>query len=201
MELENLKKSWQKENNMYTQLHHKDMAVLEKMLSGKTTDLVSSMRRKYEKIITMMLISMLLMILVFPLLSDGFTYPGSIYGFTKCMFFYVLLVIFYWVKLRSVYYMELSDFLRERLQQLLKISRRSLWIETGFAIAFYVALLTIGRFFYGKGLEGLDTLEMLGFFLGSLVAAGTMIYLIVSRHFRQIDELKRYLKEYEEVRE
>lgn len=199
MELENLKNSWKKENNMYTQLHLKDMSALEQMLTGKTFDLIASLRRKYEKIITMMLISMFLMVIIFPMLSDGFTYPGSISGFTKCMFFYLLLLGFYWAKLRGIYYLDLSDFLKERLEQLLTMSRRSLRIEVGFSVAFYVGLLTVGRFFYGKGLEGLATMEMLLLFLLSFLFAGAMIFLIVRRHHRQIKELKSYLKEYQQA--
>jgi hypothetical protein len=196
MELDDLKNQWQRENERLAREQHKDISAIEQLLLSKTTDLISAMRKKYEKIITMMLGSMLLMILVFPILSDGFSFPGSAYGFAKCMFFYVLLIAFYWLKFRSVLHLMLSDFLEERMTQLLRILERSRRIEIIFCIVFYVALLTVGRFFYGKGLAGLFTLEMLCFFLLSLVFGGAMIWLIAYRHNRQIGELKQYLEEY-----
>ncbi|SDH32010.1 hypothetical protein [Chitinophaga filiformis] len=196
MELDDFKNKWQQENDRLTGLQHKDPAVIEQLLNHKTTDLVSVMKRKYEKIITMMLVSMLLMILVFSVISDGFTYPGSAYGFAKCMFFYVLLIAFYWLKFRTVLHLTLSDFLETRMTQLLHVLEKSRRIEIIFCVVFYIALFTVGRFFYGKGLEGLFTPQMLGLFLLSLAFALAMIWLIARRHTRQINELKQYLEEY-----
>jgi len=196
MELDDFKNIWQQENDRLTGLQQKDPAVIEQLLANKTTDLVSVMRRKYEKIITMMLVSMLLMILVFSVISDGFAYPGSAYGFAKCMFFYVLLIAFYWLKYKTVLHLRLSDFLEQQMTQLLHVLEKSRRIEIIFCIVFYVALMIVGRFFYGKGLEGLFTLQMLGLFSLSLVFAAAMIWLIARRHTRQINELKQYLAEY-----
>jgi hypothetical protein len=196
MELDDLKNKWQQENDRLVRQQHKDLSAIEQLLTHKTADLVSVMRRKYEKIITMMLGSMLLMILVFPVISDGFAFPGSAYGFAKCMFFYVLLIVFYWLKFRSVLHLTLSDFLEERMTQLLKVLEKSRRIEIIFCIVFYVALLTVGRFFYGKGLDGLFTLQMSVLFALSLAFSAAMIWLIARRHTRQIKELKQYLAEY-----
>ncbi|MCF6407467.1 hypothetical protein L3C95_31525 [Chitinophaga filiformis] len=196
MELDDFKNKWQQENDRLARQQHKAPAAIEQLLSHKTTDLVSVMKRKYEKIITMMLGSMLLMILVFSVISDGFAYPGSAYGFAKCMFFYVLLIAFYWLKFRTVLHLTLSDFLETRMTQLLHVLEKSRRIEIIFCIVFYVALLTVGRFFYGKGLEGLFTLQMLGLFSLSLIFTVAMIWLVARRHTRQINELKQYLEEY-----
>lgn len=196
MELDDLKNKWQQEIDRLAREQHKDISVIGQLLNSKTADLLSVMRIKYEKIITMMLCSMLLMILVFPFLSDGFSFPGSAYGFAKFMFFNVLLIAFYWLKFRSVLHLALSDVLEERMTQLLQVLERSRRIEIIFCILFYISLLTVGRFFYGKGLAGLFTLEMLVLFLLSLVFATAMIWLIAYRHARQIKELKEYLEEY-----
>lgn len=196
MELDDFKNKWQQENEKLSREQHKDISVIEQLLTRKTADMIAVMRMKYEKIITMMLGSMLLMILVFPILSDGFSFPGSAYGFAKCMFFYVLLIAFYWLKFRSILHLTLSDFLQERMTQLLQVLERSRRIEIIFCIVFYIALLTVGRFFYGKGLNGLFTLQMSVFFLLSLIFAIAMIWLIGYRHMRQIKELKQYLEEY-----
>lgn len=196
MELDHLKNKWQQENERLDRQQHKAPAVIAELLHQKTTDLVSVMKRKYEKIITMMLISMLLMILALSFISDGFAYPGSAYGFAKCMFFYVLLIAFFWLKYRTVLHLRLSDYLETRMTQLLQVLQKSRRIEIIFCIVFYTALMTVGRFFYGKGWEGLFTLQMLGLFLLSLAFAVTMIWLIARRHTRQINELKQYLQEY-----
>jgi membrane protease YdiL (CAAX protease family) len=194
MELDELKNRWRQENE---RLPARDILAIERMLTHKTTDLVSVMQRKYEKIITIMLFSMLLMIVTFPVISDGFTYPGSAYGYAKGMFFYALLIIFYWLKFTSVLHLTLSDFLQQRMIQLLQVLEKSRKLEISFCIVFYVALLVVGRFFYGKGLEGLFTLQMLVFFSLSLFFAAAMIWFIARRHSRQINELRRYLQEYE----
>lgn len=196
MELDDFKSKWQQENEKLARQQYKAPAAIEQLLAHKTTDLVAVMQRKYEKIITMMLGSMLLMILVFSTISDGFAYPGSAYGFARCMFFYVLLIAFYWLKFRTVLHLTLSDFLEVRMMQLLGVLEKSRRIEIIFCSVFYVALMVAGRFFYGKGLEGLFTLQMLGLFLLSLVFAVTMIWLVARRHTRQIRELKQYLEEY-----
>src|SRR6186713_3398950 len=84
------------------------------ILKEKTTNVFSLMKKRYERIITLMLCGMLLLVLFFPFISDGFHYPGSINGFVKCMFLYLVLIIFYWEKYKSVNSLEFSDYIKER---------------------------------------------------------------------------------------
>lgn len=194
MELDDLKRQWQQEN---TDLPSKNSAAIEQLLSRKTSDLVSTMKRRYEKIITMALISMLLLIVVFSIISDGFSWPGAASGFAKAMFFYGLLILFYWLKFRTVLHLTLSDHLQERMTQLVNILQKSRRIELIFSCIFFISLFTAGRFFFGKGLTGLFTLQMAALFLLAIVFAASMIWLIGYRHNQYIKELREYLKEYE----
>jgi ABC-type multidrug transport system fused ATPase/permease subunit len=197
MELDDLKASWQKDAANYSELNKKSIEQLDVILQKKTGDLISLMKRKYEKIISMMLGSMLIVVFVLPIITDGFTYPGSAVGFTKWMFLYLVLIVFYWIKFKSINNLELSDQLKERMEQLLTVLKRNLRIEVTFALLFFlllVGLIAAGRIYAGKGLGNLN-------YWGAVVIVpftGAMIYLITRRYKEQINELKGYLKEYEE---
>ncbi|WP_147294166.1 hypothetical protein [Pontibacter diazotrophicus] len=175
------------------------MAQIQDILNGKTTDLITSMKRKYEKIISIMLGGMLLMVLVHPILTDGFTYPGSINGYVKLMFFYLVLIIFYWQKLKNINHLQLSDHLKERMEQLLVMLQRNYKTEVTFVVLFFFSMIIIGRFFYGRGLQDLDDTGVLIGFPLSILFTGAVIYFIVRRYKHQIKELKEYLAEYEEA--
>jgi hypothetical protein len=197
MELDDLKAKWQRETVNNPQLNYKTMEQLRMILDSKTTDIITSMKLKYEKIISIMLGGMLLFVLVHPILTDGFTYPGSAYGFAKMIFFYLVLLIFYWQKLRNINHLQLSDHLKERMEQLLKMLQRNYRTEIIFVVVFFISMIVIGRFFFGKGLQELDDR---GFVIGfplSVLFAGAFIFLIVKRYKDKIKELKEYLAEYD----
>jgi hypothetical protein len=199
MELDDLKDKWQKETTIHSQLNTKSMEQVQIILHGKTTDLITSMKKKYEKIISIMLGGMLLAILFHPIITDGFTYPGSVNGFVKMMFFYLIILIFYWEKLKSINHIKLSDGLKERMEQLLKMLQKNLRIEVSFVVLFFIAILVIGRFVYGKGLQDLDDRGVVIGFPLAILVTGSMIYFIISRYKKQILELKEYLSEYENM--
>ena len=196
MELDDLKAKWQQETAKYSDLNKKDNDQLKQLLNSKTLDLIVSMKRKYEKIISVMLGSMLLMVLALSILTDGFTYPGSGGSFAICIGFYLVLILFYWVKFKSVSNIQLSDHLQERLEQLLKLLKNARTIEITFVLLFsvlFIAVVFIGRAFLGKGLESLN---YSGLAIGVLFI-DVMIYLIINRFSGQINELEGYLEEYE----
>ena len=196
MELDNLKAKWQKDAEKHSQLNKKDMDQIRFILRGKASDLITSVRKNYEKIISAMLGSMVLILIVFAVISDGFTYPGSAYGFAKCMFFYLVLIIFYWEKLKNVNNLELSDHLKERLEQILKMLKRNQRIEVTFAGFFFVAFILVGRFFYGKGLNDIFKPEVVIGFAVAVLFTGFVIHRIIKRYKRQINEMEGYLGEY-----
>ncbi|WP_345157472.1 hypothetical protein [Pontibacter saemangeumensis] len=173
------------------------MEQLQQILNSRTEDMVTSLKRKYEKIISIMLGGMLLFVLVHPILTDGFTYPGSINGFVKAMFFYVVLLIFYWQKLKNINHLQLSDHIKERMEQLLLMLQRNYRTEVIFVVAFFVGVIFIGRFFYGKGLQDLDDTGVLIGLPLAILFSGAMVYLIIRRYRGKIKEMKAYLAEYE----
>jgi hypothetical protein len=197
MDLDKLKASWQKEIETNSQINKKDMEQLKLLLNGKTYDLITSLRKKYEKIIGIMLCGMLITVLFSPIITDGFTFPGSINGFVKMMVFYIVLIIFYWTKFRSINNLELSENIRDRIEQLLKMLKRSLKIEVSFVFIFLAAIVVIGRFIFGKGLENLNDTGFLISVPLAFLFSSAMLYLIVKRHKDKIKELESYLKEFD----
>ena len=197
MELDELKAKWQHESIYNAQINYKSMEQLQTILSGKTADMITSMKLKYEKIISIMLGGMLVFVLVHPLLTDGFTYPGSANGFAKAMFFYLILIIFYWQKLRNINHLQLSDHLKERMEQLLQMMRRNYRTELTFVGLFFIGMIVIGRFFYGKGLQNLDDRGVLIGLPLAILFSGALIYFISRRYRSHIKELKEYLSAYE----
>ena len=194
MELDDLKTNWKKETSAASA---KSVEQLHAILKSKASSLLTTVKKKYEKIISIMLGGMLVYILAMPVLTDGFTYPGSVNGFAKAMFFYLVLIIFYWEKLKTISNLELSDNLKERLEQLVRKLKRDRRNEIGFVIALFTGFIIIGRFFYGKGLNGIfNTDVVIAFFLG-VVFTGIVIYLILQKHGKKLQELQRYLSEYE----
>ena len=87
-----------------------------------------------------MLGGMLLFVLVHLIITDGFTYPCSVNGFAKAIFFYVVLIIFYWQKLKNVSHLQLSDHIKERMEQLLKMLQRNYRTEITFVVLFFLVL-------------------------------------------------------------
>jgi hypothetical protein len=197
MELDDLKGKWKQETSANTGLGAQEMEKVQLVLSGKAEDMLASLKKKYQKIIGTMLFGMLALLLAFPILSDGFAYPGSISGFAKAMFFYLLAIIFYWAKLNSISNMELSEHIKERLQQLLAILTKNRKIELFFVALFAVSFIIAGRFFYGHGLVGIFKPEVIGGSVIIVVFTAVLLIYIQRRYTGQIEELKGYLREYE----
>ena len=197
MELDDLKAHWQKDIERHTELNKKSMEELQRLLHSKTSDFITSVRKKYEKIISIMIMSMMIAVLMQPVISDGFTFPGSMSGFVKMVFFYLMLILFYWTKLLAINNIQLSDQIKDRLTQLLTMSKRNLRIEVGFVIFFIVSLILVGWFFYGKGVANFSDL---GFRISApfaILFAVAFIYVIIRRHKKQIAEIQSLLDEYE----
>jgi hypothetical protein len=197
MELDNLKSAWQQNANQFAEVNKKETSYLESIIKGKTLDMIELLRKKFKRIIMFASIGMVNMAIVFPFLSDGFTYPGSVNGFVKMVFFYILVVAFYWTKLKSIQYLELSDHIKERLEQLLMMMKRNMKIELWFTGIFMVSFIVIGRFFYGKGLSRLSDTGFLISFPITLIFAGLIIRMIIKRYQNLIGELNTYINEYQ----
>jgi hypothetical protein len=198
MELDALKSGWRKDQTISGE-NEKYIDRLPLILKGRTTDMIFSLKRKYERTITIMFGSMMMITLLMPFLTDGFTYPGSAYGFAKLMFFYQILLVFYWMKWNVISRVTLSDSIKDRMEQMLILFRKSFWIETSFILVFSLAVLLIGRFFYGKGMFELDDI---GILTGLFISIGFMIAMLIlvrRRYANKMRELKVYLNEYKQA--
>lgn len=85
------------------------------------------------------------------------------------------------------------------MEQLLQMLQRNYRTEVTFVVVFFIGVILIGRFFYGKGLQDLDDRGVLIGFRLTLLFSGAMVYLIVRRYRNKINELKEYLAEYEQT--
>lgn len=198
MDIDALKAGWKK-NSSISEEEQSYFDRLPALLQGKTADMITVTKRQYERVLTLLLGSMMAATLVMPILTDGFTYPGSSHGFVKLMFFYQLIIAFYWAKLRTVSHLTLSDSIPERLEQLLSMFRRSLWTEVVFILSLVLGVVFVGRFFYGKGLSGIDAPDVLICFALSIAFTGTVLAVVRKRYRARIAELTAYLQEYRQA--
>jgi hypothetical protein len=198
MDLDNLKAKWQQDTGRHAEQNKTTMEELHRLLHGKTFDFITATRKKYEKIISIMLMTMMVSVLMQPIISDGFTFPGSVSGFVKLVFFFLVLIFFYWMKLLAISNIQLSDHIKERLTQLIALTEKNKRIEVIFVLCFVATMLPVGWFFYGKGMANFSDL---GFQISApfgLFFLGAFLYAIVRRHNRQLTDLQSLLKEYNE---
>lgn len=190
MELDDLKGYWKDETNALPQHSPEYIAQL---LKGKTADLHTRVKRKYQRILNILLRGMLLQVIVFPFIADGFAYRNSAMGFAKCMVLYCVLLLFYWEKYKYAIQLELLDDIQPRLAQLLQYTRHSLRLEVGLVMVLFTALVALSRFMK----SGLAVNNSVWIASGvCLLFVAAMLVLIISKHQRVIRELKTYLAEY-----
>lgn len=206
MELDDLKINWQKESAQNLEHNKQTMEQLQLILKEKTTATLSGMKKKYQKIIKLLIIGVTANVILNPFLhflmgDDGpvfrLTYSGL---FTIITFVLICLVVifFYWVKYRSTPVVNTN--LEVTLSQNIASLKRSLKREVIFIIALFVALFTIGRItsqYLGNGAFGdiLHTDIMLAIGAGVLMFA-FYLYKRVTFYSKNINELQQYLNEY-----
>ena len=199
MELDELKLRWQDDISRNSPLAKKSKAQIEALLVGKTADYVSSMRKKYQRIMSSLIFSMLAMIFIFSIISDGFSYPGAINGFVMVVFFFSVIIAFLWLKLINLLNFELSDSIRERITQGIGLHTKNRWSEIAFILSFLMGLIVIGSF-----MSDVDTSlsENTSVYIGlglMVLFAVTLITVIFNRYGKRIGELKEYLQEFEQI--
>lgn len=206
MELDDLKINWQKESSQNLEVNKQTMEQLQLILKEKTTTTLSGMKKKYEKIIRLLIIGVTANVILSPFLhflmgDDGpvfrLTYSGV---FTIITFVLICLVVifFYWVKYRSTPVVNTN--LEVTLSQNIASLKRSLKREVVFIIALFVMLFIIARMtsqYLGNGAFGdiFHTDIMLAIGAGVLMFA-FYLYKRVKFYNRNINELQQYLNEY-----
>lgn len=174
------------------------MEQINAMITGKTNHAVASVRKNYERVLLSLMLSMLAVIVLFPLLSDGFAYPGSVKGYAKGLFFYMLAVLFVWYKYRNLNDTQFSNDLRTRLLQLTGKLQRSKRIDGAFIVTMFASVLLIGRFAMGKGLTDMLKPDVIAGGVLSVVMVTGLVIFITRSYNRRIRELEQYLSEFDE---
>ncbi len=209
MELDDLKVNWQKESTQNFEFNKQSVEQLQSILKEKTTSTLLGMKSKYEKIITLLLIGLVVNIIVSPFLhfllgDDGPVFRLTYSGLLTSMTFVVIclvVIFFYWIKFKSMPVTVTDPELKITLSQNINSMKRSLKQEVAFIIALFVILFTIGRItsqFLGNGAFGdiFHTDIMLAIGAGVLMFS-FYVYKRVKFYNRNINELQQYLKEYE----
>lgn len=206
MELDDLKVNWQKESTQNLEHNKQTMEQLQLMLKEKTTATLSGMKKKYQKIIKLLIIGVTANVILSPFLhfllgDDGpvfrLTYSGM-FSIITFVLICLVVILFYWVKFKSkpVVSTNLEVTLSQNMESLKKHQRQ----EVIFIIALFVMLFIIGRMtsqYLGNGDFGdiFHTDIMLAIGAGVLMFA-FYVYKRVKFYNRNINELQQYLNEY-----
>jgi hypothetical protein len=206
MELDDLKVNWQKESTQNLEHNKQTMEQLQLILKEKTSATLSGMKKKYQKIIKLLIIGVTANVILSPFLhfllgDDGpvfrLTYSG-VFSIITFVVICLVVILFYWVKYKSTPVVDTN--LEVTLSQNIDNLKRSLKREVIFIIALFVALFTIGRMtsqYLGNGAFGdiFHTDIMLAIGAGVLMFA-FYVYKRVKFYNRNIHELQQYLNEY-----
>ena len=209
MELDDLKINWQKESTQNLELNKQTMEQLQFILKEKTNLTLSGMKKKYEKIITLLFIGVIINIIVSPFLhfllgDDGPVFRLTYSGLLSIMTLVVIclaVIFFYWIKYRSMPVTTINTELQITLSQNIYSLKRSLKQEVVFIATLFATLFIIGRItsqYLGNGAFGdiFHTDIMLAIGAGVLIFA-FYVYKRVKFYNRNINELQQYLNEYE----
>lgn len=206
MELDDLKIKWQKESNQNLEHNKQTMEQLQLILKEKTSATLSGMKKKYEKIIRLLIIGVTANVILSPFLhflmgDDGpvfrLTYSGLLSIITLVVIC-LAVIFFYWVKFKSKPVINTN--LEVTLSQNINSLKTALKQEVIFIITLFVMLFAIARItsqYLGNGAFGdiFHTDIMLAIGAGVLMFA-FYLYKRVRFYSKNINELQQYLSEY-----
>jgi hypothetical protein len=206
MELDDLKVNWQNESTQNLEHNKQTMEQLQYILKEKTTATLSGMKKKYEKIIKLLIIGVTANVILSPFLhfllgDDGpvfrLTYSG-VFSIITFVIICLVVILFYWVKFKSTEVVNAN--LEVTLSQNIVNLKKSLNREVTFIIALFFMVFIIGRItsqYLGNGAFGdiFHTDIMLAIGAGALMFA-FYVYKRVKFYNRNINELQQYLNEY-----
>ncbi|WP_460694279.1 hypothetical protein [Mucilaginibacter puniceus] len=184
------------------------MEQLQMILKEKTNLALSGMKFKYKRIVIMLSIGLLANALLQPfmhfLLGDG----GPVFRITNAGLLSIItlislglvVLIFYWIKYRSVPVNTVNSNLQVTLSQNINGLKKSLKQEVVFIIALFVILFIVARItsqYLGNGAFGdifhTDIMLALG---AAVLMFAFYVYKRVKFYNRNISELQQYLNEY-----
>src|SRR5690606_35202339 len=153
MELEDLKNNWRKESTENLVLNTQSMEQLQSILKEKTSRTLKGMKKKYERIITFLLVGILLNVLINPFLhfllgDEGPVFritTGGLLSLITLVVICIIVILFYWIKVLSIKTESPDGELKSVLIKQVDSLNRSLRQEIYFITAIFIFLFIIGR--------------------------------------------------------
>lgn len=209
MELDDLKAKWQKETVEHSQLNQKNMEQLQVILKKKTSGVLFKVKKKYEKIISILFIGLFANIMISPFLHWILGEEGPVFRMPSLLplltiiILCMIILIFYWIKYISFNPNIVEDDLKTSLTENILNLKRSFRHEAWFLITLFVGLFIAGRSTSqaegnGDFWDIFRTDIMLSIFAGCLLFAFALL-LRSKQYKKNISELEGYLSEFNEA--
>lgn len=210
MELDDLKARWLKESN--SALHGKNVEQIRSILATQTANRLLDIKKRYGRLISLVLLGIFSQILLFPLLpwimgdSDSvYAIPitaGKLLPLLTVVLVLVTAVCFYWIKYISSRTFITDDNLENVLSESIKTLKKSLRQEIYFFVLLFVIFLIAGRSgsqFLGNGDFGdIFKMDILLAFLVMAVIMGFYLSRRIRQYKKDLSELETYLSEFDE---
>ena len=210
MELDDLKARWQKETKENLHLNKQSMEQLQGILKDKTSNTLTGVKRKYERIISFLMIGIFLNILISPFLHFLLGDEGPVFRLTfsgllsliTVMIMGLIVLFFYWRKYSKFNAEVINDDLRKVLRDNISKLKGSLKHEIWFITILFASIFILGRAssqFLGNGDFGdIFRKDILLAMLAGFLIMGFYIYKRISAYRKNIKELQEYLSKLDE---
>jgi hypothetical protein len=211
MELDDLKKGWQKKTAEQSKLNNKSMEQLELMLKEKTVGVLHNVKNKYGSMISYLLIGACVTIVVMGFLPWLMGNDGPVYAWSTTLdralnMLVAMLIIFsflffYWARYNAAETVVDGQDLRLALEKSIQKLKRSFKQEVAFVVILFFAWMIIARFHSQVAGHG-DFWDIFRIdILVAIAALAALLGIYLVHRFRQyrsyIQELEEYLAEYD----
>ena len=207
MELDDLKANWRRETEKNLAINKQSMEQLQLILQQKTTGTLTGMKKKYEKIISFLLVGIFLNVLISPFLHFLLGEEGPVFRLTfsgllsllTVVVMGLIVVFFYWTKYTALKTSLTPEDLKLSLSENIAGLKKSLKQEVYFIGALFVIIFILGRMtsqYLGHGSFGdIFHLDILLAMLALISMMGFYIYKRATVYKKNIQELQNYLAE------
>lgn len=209
MELDDLKAHWQKETKDNLNKNTQSMEQLKLILKERTTKTLTGLKKKYERIISLLIGGIFLNVLINPFLHFLLGEEGPIFRITfggllsllTVVLVCLVVVFFYWFKYTSLDIDVPDRDIRTTLGKKIKSLKRSYRQEVIFIMAVFTLLFILARVtsqYLGNG-DFLDIFHI-DILLAMLAALAIMCFYIYKRSItykRNIRDLEHLLNQFE----
>lgn len=209
MELDDLKANWQKETKQNLDKNTQSMEQLKLVLQKRTTETLTTLKKKYEKIITLLILGAFLNVLINPFLhfllgDEGPVFRitfGGLLSLVTMVVVCLIVVFFYWTKYTSLNTVLPDGNIKTMLSGKIKQLKRSHTQEVAFILTLFLLVFIMARVtsqYSGNG-DFWDIFH-LDIMLAMLAGFAIMIFYIYKRSIaykRNIKDLQHHLDEFE----